>query len=132
VWAGISSDHYHIESVGLISAAGGHRFELACPPQADPRYRKEVVSKGNLFVFMRFTVYVLFSETGGKHYVGFTGNLQQRLLSHNELSCKGWTIRYRPWKLIYTELFETKAEAMKRERWLKSGVGRDFIRLLPH
>jgi putative endonuclease len=79
-----------------------------------------------------YTVYVLFSERSGKHYVGFTGNLKLRLLSHNELSGKDWTKRYRPWKLIHAEEFATKTEAMSREKWLKSGVGRAFIKLLPH
>jgi putative endonuclease len=41
-------------------------------------------------------------------------------------------VKYRPWKLIHTEVFDTKAEAMQREKWFKSGVGRSFIKTLPH
>lgn len=63
-----------------------------------------------------FTVYALHSPRYGKIYVGYTSNLEQRLLSHNKLGTKGWTIRYRPWKLIYTEAHESRSEAMKRER----------------
>jgi putative endonuclease len=74
-----------------------------------------------------FKVYILYSPSHNKIYVGFTSNLEQRLLSHNELGKKGWTIRYRPWKLIHTETYETKPEAMFREKELKAGKGREWI-----
>ena len=74
-----------------------------------------------------YTVYVLFSVEHNKIYIGYTGNLEQRLLSHNELGKKGWTIKYRPWKLIYHQNFETKQEALLKEKELKSGRGRDWI-----
>jgi putative endonuclease len=74
-----------------------------------------------------FTVYILYSETFNKIYVGYTSNLSQRFLSHNELANKGWTIKFRPWKIVYTEIFETKARAMQREKQLKSAKGREWI-----
>ena len=74
-----------------------------------------------------FTVYVLYSKSYDKIYIGFTSDLEQRLLSHNELGKKGWTINFRPWKLIHTELFEFKSDAMKREKQLKTATGRNFI-----
>jgi putative endonuclease len=74
-----------------------------------------------------FTVYVLYSKSSDKIYIGFTSNLEQRLLSHNELGKKGWTIKFRPWELVHTEEFEEKADAMRREKALKSGQGREFI-----
>ena len=77
-----------------------------------------------------FTADVLHSKKYDEIYVGYTSNLQQRLLSHNELATKGWTIKFRPWKIIYKEEFETKSEAMKREKQLKSYQGRTFIRNL--
>jgi putative endonuclease len=80
---------------------------------------------------MKYTVYVLYSSGYKKHYTGFTSNLQERLLSHYELG-KDWTAKYRPWSLIYTKEFEEKSEAMKYEKWLKSGAGRDFIKNLKH
>jgi putative endonuclease len=79
-----------------------------------------------------FTIYVLYSQKHAKHYVGYTTDLAERYLSHNHLSSKGWTVKYRPWEIIHVEEYATKEEAMKRERWLKSGVGRDFIKALPH
>ena len=77
-----------------------------------------------------FTVYVLYSNKYDKIYVGYTSNLEQRFLSHNELSKKGWTVRFRPWKVIYTEEYNTKVEAMKREKQLKTASGRNYIRSL--
>jgi putative endonuclease len=84
------------------------------------------------FYFMEFTVYILYSEKHSKHYTGFTSNLESRLTSHNELGNKDWTIKYRPWKLIYTEIFLTKTEATKKEKWLKSGIGREFVKSIEH
>ena len=75
-----------------------------------------------------FTVYVLFSQTFDKIYIGYTSNLEQRFLSHNKLAKKGWTVNFRPWVIIHTENFETKKEAMRREKQLKSFRGREWIR----
>jgi putative endonuclease len=79
-----------------------------------------------------FVVYVLFSEKFNKHYTGFTSNLEERLKSHFELDKKSYTSRYRPWKLIYTKEFESKSEAIAHEKWLKTGIGRTFIKKLKH
>ena len=75
-----------------------------------------------------YTVYILLSEEFDKTYVGFTSDLEERLKSHNKLGTKGWTLKFCPWKLIHTEVYSSKTEAMKREKFLKSGIGRDFIR----
>ncbi len=74
-----------------------------------------------------FTVYILYSPQYKKSYVGFTSDLQARLLSHNQLAHKGWTLKFRPWTLIYVEEFSLKKDAMAREKWLKTGIGRDFV-----
>ena len=75
-----------------------------------------------------FTVYVLYSELFGKIYVGFTSNLTERFKSHNELATKGWTIRFRPWRIVHMEIFESKRDAMRREKELKTAKGREWIR----
>jgi putative endonuclease len=77
-----------------------------------------------------FTVYILYSPEHKKTYVGFTSDMEARFKSHNELGTKGWTIRYRPWILTHTEEFDSKKKAMHRERYFKTGVGREFIRNL--
>ena len=77
--------------------------------------------------FMPFYVYILYSTKLDKTYVGSTSNLNARTISHN-VSRKGWTVRGRPWVLIYFETFSSKTEAVKREKELKSGKGRVFIK----
>ena len=81
-----------------------------------------------IYFLSMYTVYVLYSIKFDKIYIGYTSNLKQRILSHNYLGKKGYTIRYRPWTVVHIEQFQTKSEAMKREKHLKSGQGRQFIR----
>ena len=75
-----------------------------------------------------FVVYILFSEKYSKTYVGYTSNLLERFKSHNFLSKKGFTTKYRPWTVIHIEFFENKNEAIAREKFLKTGKGREFIK----
>jgi putative endonuclease len=77
---------------------------------------------------MSYTVYILFSQKYCKTYVGFTSNLEERFKSHNELGNKGWSIKFRPWQIVYTEEFIDKKEAMLREKFLKSGQGRLLVK----
>ena len=77
---------------------------------------------------MEYVVYILYSEEFNKRYIGFTSDLISRFHSHNTFSKKGYTIRYRPWKVIYVEFFHSKKEALKHEKFLKTGVGRDWIK----
>jgi putative endonuclease len=79
-----------------------------------------------------FTVYVLYSRKFNQIYIGFTSDLPNRFLSHNELATKGHTIKYRPWEIAYTEEHQTKKEAMRREDQLKSANGRKFVWELIH
>ena len=74
-----------------------------------------------------FHVYVLHSAHTGKIYIGFTSNIEARLIAHNHPSNKGWTRSFMPWKLIHSEVYETKKDAMVREKQLKSARGREFI-----
>lgn len=84
---------------------------------------------GFIYIEMdEFVVYVLYSKEYGKTYVGFTSNLIERFKSHNFLSKKGYTIKFRPWVVIHLEFFSSKTEALKRENLLKTGKGREFIK----
>ena len=76
---------------------------------------------------MMFTVYALYSPAHDKIYIGYTSDLEARLMSHNELGTKGYTLRYRPWVLAYKEEYDSKIEATKREKALKTGNGRAFL-----
>ncbi|MCE2742391.1 MAG: GIY-YIG nuclease family protein [Fluviicola sp.] len=75
-----------------------------------------------------YVVYLLYSEKFNKIYIGFTSDLINRFASHNSLATKGYTIKFRPWKVVYLEFFDDKNEAMKREKELKSSRGRDFCK----
>jgi putative endonuclease len=79
-----------------------------------------------------FVVYILYSEKFNKNYTGFTSNLIERFKSHNHLGTKGYTLKFRPWKVIHVEFFNSKSEAMQREKYLKTGIGREFIKNLIH
>ncbi|WMJ72134.1 GIY-YIG nuclease family protein [Cytophagaceae bacterium ABcell3] len=74
-----------------------------------------------------YHTYVLYSPQYQKIYIGSTSNLKEIVNSHNEHATKGWTIRYRPWILFYKEAFQTKQEALEREKQLKTAQGRQFI-----
>ncbi len=74
-----------------------------------------------------FVTYILISSAHNKVYVGFTSDLINRMKSHNLFSKKGYTAKFKPWKVVHVEFFKTKSEAIKREKWFKSGVGREFI-----
>ncbi|MGB1296219.1 MAG: GIY-YIG nuclease family protein [Flavobacteriales bacterium] len=75
-----------------------------------------------------FVVYVLYSKTHNKAYTGFTSSIIERFNSHNKLSKKGYTHKFRPWVVIYIKFFATKKEAMNYEKFLKTGKGRRFIK----
>lgn len=73
-----------------------------------------------------YIVYVIESIEGYR-YIGVTEDIEQRLKEHNEHQLSFWTKRGTDWKLLYSEEYEAKTEALKREQWLKSGVGREFL-----
>ncbi len=76
---------------------------------------------------MKYYVYIIKSEEG-LHYTGFTEDIAKRLIEHNEKKLSFWTKRGTNWNLIYKEEFEDKTEALMREKWLKTGVGREYIK----
>ena len=73
-----------------------------------------------------YFVYIILSKEGYK-YTGMTEDLGLRLKQHNDKTLSLWNKRGNNWKLIYKEEFLTKAKALKREKWFKTGVGREFI-----
>jgi putative endonuclease len=76
-----------------------------------------------------FYTYILFSTTKGIYYKGSTDNLIKRIVSHNS-GLVNYTSKYLPWILVHYEIFETRAEAMKREKFFKTGKGRALIKEL--
>ena len=72
-------------------------------------------------------VYVLRSLGDDGFYIDYSSNLRRRLRQHSEGN--SFATSYRdPWKLIYYEAYLEQADALGRERYLKSGAGRRFLR----
>lgn len=76
-----------------------------------------------------FYVYVLGNSITGKRYIGYTNNLEERIRKHNT-DHSGYIGQQGEWPLTYHEQYDTKAEALLREKFLKSGKGRDFLNSL--
>jgi putative endonuclease len=74
-----------------------------------------------------FFVYVLRNQASGRHYTGHTADLTQRLGQHNHGITKS-TKNRGSWEIVYHEEFASLAEAMKREKFLKSGAGREELK----
>lgn len=72
-------------------------------------------------------VYVIRSLKDGRFYVGLTSNVQRRLSEHNAGRTRS-TKGYSPWELFFIEEYETLSEARNREVYLKSGVGKEYIK----
>ena len=74
-----------------------------------------------------YFVYAISSLHRTYTYVGISNDYERRVDEHN----KGYnekTKAYRPFKLIYTQMFDTRASARVREKYLKSGAGREFLK----
>ena len=74
-----------------------------------------------------YSVYVLSSMKDGKLYTGYTGDLAVRLAEHNAGRVAS-TKNIRPLKLVYTETYADQKDAIRRERYLKTGWGRRFLK----
>jgi predicted GIY-YIG superfamily endonuclease len=94
----------------------------------------EVASRaGPVFAFLhamqgigRRFVYVLRSDSDPqRHYVGTTGDVENRLDWHN-LGPSGHTDQHRPWSLVVVIEFPTEQQAVRFEKYLKTGSGRAF------
>ncbi len=72
---------------------------------------------------MKHFVYVLYSSESERFYVGMSSNVRRRLKQHNSGLVKS-TKAFKPWEIQYTEKFDTRVEARKREKYLKSAAGR--------
>ena len=76
---------------------------------------------------MYYFVYVLLSEIDDQFYTGYTLNLSNRILEHNNGKVTSTKFR-RPLKLIYFEGCLSQQDATRREKYLKSGSGKIYLR----
>jgi len=77
---------------------------------------------------MAYIIYAIKSSVDNRIYVGLTRNLEKRIKEHNQGRTKS-TKGFRPWFLIYKEIVETREEARNREKFLKSGCGKEFLKI---
>ena len=68
---------------------------------------------------MAYYVYVLYSEEQDIYYIGSSENPENRLKKHLS-NHKGFTSKCKDWNICYSEIYQEKSEAIKRERQLKS------------
>jgi putative endonuclease len=74
-----------------------------------------------------YYTYAIKSEGRNYIYVGITGNPERRIQEH----CRGYektTKPYRPFKAILIEKYINRSEARKREKFLKSGIGKEYLK----
>ena len=74
-----------------------------------------------------YFTYVLISKTDGNYYIGWTDDVERRLKAHN-LGKVGSTKNRRPFKLVYYEACLIKKRAIHREKQLKTGFGRKYLK----
>jgi putative endonuclease len=74
-----------------------------------------------------YYIYVLRSLRNSKRYIGFTTKQPKERLEEHNFGGNKWTRGNKPFKLIYQESFANKTEAIKREKFLKSGQGRKYL-----
>ena len=76
-----------------------------------------------------FYTYIIQSQMNGKYYTGSCSNIDERIKRHNAGATPS-TKPGRPWKLVYSESYQTNSEALKREREIKAKKSRKYIEFL--
>ncbi|MBD3639305.1 MAG: GIY-YIG nuclease family protein [Crocinitomicaceae bacterium] len=74
-------------------------------------------------------MYILYSTSKDRYYVGQSDNLEERLKSHNS-GISRYTAIARDWEIVHTEKFENRTDAIKRERQIKKKKSRKYIEYL--
>lgn len=88
-----------------------------------------LLESGRMISALPYAVYVLLSGKDGNFYVGFTANLAKRLSDHAAGRVESTAPR-RPFRLIHTESYLSEADAIRREKYLKTTKGRRALRLM--
>jgi putative endonuclease len=110
---------------GIAAAQPTLRVSGTCPfPRIGTSF---AASRGMRGIGKRF-VYILRSDVEPeRHYVGVTSDVDNRLEWHNRGPC-GHTGEHRPWSLVVVIEFPAEQQALRFERYLKSGSGRAFAK----
>jgi putative endonuclease len=76
-----------------------------------------------------FYTYILISELNNRRYFGSCEDLKKRLMYHNSGKVPS-TKPYRPYRILYYEVYETKREALQREKFFKTINGYKYLKEL--
>ena len=98
--------------------------------QGDPSENPSLSAESRLyrdFSFMSYYAYILVSEQTARRYFGSCENLETRLANHNAGKVRS-TKAYRPYRVLYFETFDTRAEAFARERFFKTVDGYRYLK----
>lgn len=76
---------------------------------------------------LMFYTYVIESQKSGYWYTGSASDLRKRFNQHNK-GKSSWTKSRTPWKLIYYEACLNEMDANAREKYLKSGMGKRYLK----
>ena len=74
-----------------------------------------------------YYVYVLRSKKDARWYTGFTGDIRKRFKQHND-NVTGWTKNRGPFELIYCEAGKNITDTRSREKYLKTGMGKRYLK----
>ena len=77
---------------------------------------------------MMYSVYVIQSLKNGKRYVGFTADAVETRLQEHHNGANQWTSQNGPFKIIHIEELPDRFSAVRREKFLKSGHGREVLK----
>jgi len=78
-----------------------------------------------------FYIYIIYSESADRYYIGHTNDPERRLTEHNSTEDVKFTTKFRPWILLLSfEVSNVRSEAIKMERFIKKQKSRIFIRKL--
>jgi putative endonuclease len=76
-----------------------------------------------------FYIYIIYSITLDKYYIGYTSDLSKRLTEHN-LGISTYTSKAMDWDLKYSKAFPTREEAMRKEKEIKRKKSRTYLEWL--
>jgi putative endonuclease len=75
-----------------------------------------------------FYIYILYSESADRYYIGYTNNPDRRLIEHNTAEEDKFTSKFRPWRmLLFFKVSDSRGEAIKVERFIKRQKSRLFL-----
>ena len=87
---------------------------------------RKAVAKRQPFLFMSYTVYIIYSPILDKYYIGYSEDVVLRLEQHNS-GISTFTAKASDWQLKYSEVYPTRETAMKREKEIKNKKSRKYL-----